>query len=795
MRCFFLIALSWFVALGAAAGQSASIVVQDERKEPLAGATVQLMRLADSVSLYEVTGPTGGAAFQRLAAEPYQVYISFLGYQPLEQTIRIKAGDNRFEFALKEGTLELGEVTVRARRPLIRQEEDKTIIDPEPLANISSNTLEVLENTPGLFVDQDGNIYLNSATPAAVFINGREQRMSAQDIASILRSLPPGSIQRIEVLRTPSTKYDAASSGGIVNVVLKKGVKIGRTGALNLGMNQGVYGNRFFGFNLNDSNDRSTFYLNANYSRNDLVEDLNSIRFLSPDSLLRQSARTRLPTDQGYLGFGINHDASKQWNLSYDGRLNLSASQTAARNFNLIETAEKTRLAENDNRIDNATGFLSVQQDLGANYKIDTLGSEWDTKFSYVYSRNTLAQDYLSSFFSPVNASIRGEGDNLRQRHFFLFQSDLTYRLPWQAKLETGVKSTFQRFSSAADYFIGANGSLQPDALRTNAFDYQEHISAAYLQAAKTLPGNFLLKAGVRLEHTYMQGNQTIPADTSFVINRVDWFPYLYLSRRVIEIAGYELRSFFIYRKTINRPGYQSLNPAIKYIDQFLYEIGNPGLQPQFTDNIEANISFDDMPIFAVGRNYTTDIFSNVIYQDPDFESIAVRTFDNVGRNKETYFRGIAAIPPGGKYFFALGAQYNLNEYEGFYEGQPLSFTRGSWRFFTFHSLSLAKQTKLTMSGFMMLRGQQNFYELDTFGQLNFGLSQTFLNKKLSVSLNARDVLRTMVTQFTLEQGNIITQGDRYSDNQRFGLNARYSFGIRKKEPRSGFMPVGEMGD
>ena len=795
MRCFFLMVFSWFAAVGTGGAQAVNILVKDSKKEPLTGATVELMRVADSISFYEVTGPAGMAAFQRLSPEPYLAKVSFLGYVPLEQTIRIKAGDNRFEFTLEEGTLELGEVTVRARRPLIRQEEDKTIIDPEPLANISSNTLEVLENTPGLFVDQDGNIYLNSATPATVFINGREQRMSAQDIASILRSLPPGSIQRIEVLRTPSTKYDAASSGGIVNVVLKKGVKIGRTGALNLGMNQGVYGNRFFGFNLNDSNDRSTFYLNANYSRNDLVEDLNSIRFLSPDSLLRQSARTRLPTDQGYLGFGFNHDASDRWNLSYDGRLNLSAAQTAARNFNLIETAENLRLAENDNRIDNATGFLSAQQDLGANYKIDSLGSEWDTKFSYVYSRNTLAQDYVSSFFLPVNASISGEGDNLRERHFFLFQSDLTYRLPWQVKLETGVKSTFQRFSSAADYFIGANGSQQPDALRTNAFDYRENISAAYLQAAKTLPGNFLLKAGLRLEHTYMQGNQTIPADTSFVINRVDWFPYLYLSRRVIEIAGYELRSFLIYRKTINRPGYQSLNPAIKYIDQFLYEIGNPGLQPQFTDNIEANISFDDMPIFAVGRNYTTDIFSNVIYQDPEFESIAVRTFDNLGRNKETYFRGIAAIPPGGKYFFAVGAQYNLNEYEGLYEGQPLSFTRGSWRFFTFHSLSLAKQTKLTMSGFMMLRGQQNFYELDTFGQLNFGLSQTFLDKKLSISLNARDVLRTMVTQFTLEQGNIITQGDRYSDNQRFGLNARYSFGIRKKEPRGGLMPLGEMGE
>ena len=87
-------------------------------------------------------------------------------------------------------------VTVTARRPLISQEDDKMIIDPQPIANTSTNTLEILEKTPGLFVDQDGNIYLTSATPAVVYINGREQRMGAQDIAGILRSLPPDNIHR-----------------------------------------------------------------------------------------------------------------------------------------------------------------------------------------------------------------------------------------------------------------------------------------------------------------------------------------------------------------------------------------------------------------------------------------------------------------------------------------------------------------------------------------------------------------------------------------------------------------------
>lgn len=91
---------------------------------------------------------------------------------------------------MKESQSSISEVKITGRKPLVRQEDDKTIIDPEPIANTSTNSYELLEKTPGIFMDQDGNIYLSSATPATVYINGREQRMSASDIASILKNLP-----------------------------------------------------------------------------------------------------------------------------------------------------------------------------------------------------------------------------------------------------------------------------------------------------------------------------------------------------------------------------------------------------------------------------------------------------------------------------------------------------------------------------------------------------------------------------------------------------------------------------
>lgn len=292
------------------------------------------------------------------------------------------------------------------------------------------------------------------------------------------------------------------------------------------------------------------------------------------------------------------------------------------------------------------------------------------------------------------------------------------------------------------------------------------------------------------MEHTLMKGIQSIPSDTSFIIRRGDWFPYFYLSRPVLSIAGFELRAYAIYRKTISRPAYESLNPSVKYIDQFFYETGNPGLKPQFTNNMEVNISLDDMPIFAIGQNYTRDIFSSVIYKDNLNENIAYRTFDNLGKNKETYFRIMGGIPPSNKYFFYVGVQYNLNDYNGIYENRSLAFRRASWRFFTYHAFRLTPNTRITLNGLMVTKGQINFYELGNFGQLNLGLNQSFLNKKLSITFSARDILRTMVNEFRFNQGNINTVGDRYSDTRRFGVNIVYNFGIpdrHEKGKKTGF--------
>jgi hypothetical protein len=543
-------------------------------------------------------------------------------------------------------------------------------------------------------------------------------------------------------------------------------------------MNQGVYGNRFMGFSFNNSGDFGTNYFNFEYSHNDMLEELNSVRLLKTDTSLFQLAQTRRQAHQGYIGYGISFDAGGKVNFSYDGRINGSLPRASSLNSNVIRAPGDQLISETDNTINNSSSFLNVRQEFGAVYRIDTAGSEWDTKLSCSFNHNDGTQNYRSGFIFPPATDILGEGENKQPAHYVQLQSDVTYQLPLKIKMEAGLNSAWQYFGSHSEYLITTGSIQSDDPLRTRSYSYQERIIAAYLQASRDLGWKVLLKTGVRMEHTFMKGIQSVPSDTSFVINRADLFPYFYLSRPVLSLAGFELSAYVIYRKTISRPGYENLNPSVKYIDQFLYETGNPGLKPQFTDNFEVNISLDDMPIFAIGQNYTRDIFSSVIYQDNLNDNVAVRTFDNLGKNRETYFRAMGGIPPSNKYFFYVGAQYNLNDYDGVYESQSFTFRRGSWRFFTYHAFRLTSQTRITLNGLVVTKGQMNFYELNTFGQLNLGLNQTFLDKKLSITLSARDVLRTMVNEFRFNQGNISTFGDRYSDTRRIGINIVYNFGI-----------------
>lgn len=766
------------------------ISIRDSKGNPVEFAAVSLFR--DSTRrLGNVTDSLGFARFVIDSAGNYFIKITAIGYKTIEQSINISSTEASFSFNLAISGTSLNEVVILKKKPLIRQEDDKTIIDPEQLAESSSNGYEILEKTPGLFVDQDGNIYLSSTTPALVFINGRELKMSRADIASMLKSLPPNSIEKIEIIRTPSAKYDASGSGGIVNVVLKKGVKIGLNGSVRMGAQQGVYGNQNIGFNLSNNNGKASSYFNANFALQNNYQQINTDRVLFGDTILSQKAFTKYPGKNAFTNFGLNKDLNDKLNFSYDARLSYTNGKADTKNSNdIVNKVSEDVLGNTQSDVQQQNHTFLLDQQLATTLKLDTSGSEWNNQLSYTFSSGNVAQQYQNASVLGTNV---GDGESGTGRHNVVFQSDLIRKANHQFTFEAGIKSGLLLFRNDAQYFTGSNSAKLVDYSRTSRYNYTEMINATYVQGSKGFSG-FLLKTGVRMENTNMVGNQTVPGDTSFKIHRTDLFPYIYFSRKIMAIAGYDLRAYLVYRRTVSRPSYDQLNPFPKYVDQFMSEVGNPSLKPQFTQNYEANVSVNDHPLLAVGYNDTKDIFTDVFYQADSNVSQAYRSTDNIGKNREYYLRGFAAIPPGGRYFAVVGGQYNHNVYEGLYQGQPLNFTGDSWLFFTYQQLRIDKKSAFTINGFWRLAGPLQFYQLSQMGSLTASLNRKFMKGKLTVAINVTDIFYSNNNRFVVKQGSVDATGSRATDSRRAGFSLNYNFGIRKKEENMGMFDIGAEG-
>ena len=753
-------------------------------EDSLSNATIEIFTLPDTTLFTSRVARPGINSFQVKPLSKYLVTVTGIGLAPAKKIITVSGSSVLVSIACKKLSATLQEATVVSRRPLLRQEDDKTIVDAETLAASSTNAYEVLEKAPGVVVDQDGNVYLTSSAPATIYINGRQMRMSTDDIVALLKSLPAGSINKIEIIRTPSAKYDAANSGGIVNVVLKKGVKIGTTGTVNARFDQGIYSNISAGVSINNSVGKISSYLSYQYTGRTYFEDIDADRYLKGDTLLTQRSSTRYSAITHYIGGGLAMEISKKLEAAYDLRLTAGNTGSHAASANdLSETGSQQEFYRAYTPIVNAGKPLFINNALTAKYKIDSLGSEWASEIGYTYNGNNSTQAYTNNYLLPVAPAVYGNGAVDNTSHIAEIKSDLSLHLIDQFLLETGMKISDATNNNQARYYIQTgNQPQQPDPYQTNTFTYKDNINSAYLQLSRTFHG-LNIKSGLRFENTEIAGHQLVPSDTSFSIKRNDLFPYFYLRRPLFKIFGYPLTGNATWRRSITRPGYDALSPSPKFVDPYTYNVGNTRLQPQFTTNYEINSTYNDFPVFAIGVNDTKNIFSQVTYQD-DSSKIAYRTYDNLGKYKEVYGRLFGGLPAGGRYFMYAGVQFNHIRYIGEYQGAPLRYTRASWTFFTGHELKLTPNLKLNVNGWMYVKGFRQFNELKNMGQLNASITRTFLDKKLSIILSGNDILRTNRSAFHLQQGDVQVNGTRTLDSRRFGLTCRYNFGLTRKEEK-----------
>ncbi|HET6995122.1 MAG TPA: TonB-dependent receptor, partial [Chitinophagaceae bacterium] len=476
--------------------------VIDGSTKIIESATITLHRVKDSsVAKMSVADKTGKFVFEGIADGKYFVSISAVGHQkgyseafeitPTHSNVVLKT------IELIPQATSLGGVSVSAKKPLIEQKPGKTVInvDASP-TNAGLNVLELLEKSPGVSVDNDGNISIKGKQGVLILIDGKQTYMSGADLANLLKNMPSSNLEQLEIMTNPPAKYDASGNSGIINIKTKKNVVRGMNGSVSLGYTQGIYGRTNNGINLNYRNSKVNIFGGYNggtwegYNRLTIGRNFyNSSGIFSGSS--DQVSRPHFEGVYHSIKLGTDYYFSKKDIIGFvvngsfnNGNENPESSTNLRDAAGNIDTKLKSR---NDNR----RVFSGLTSNINYKHTFDSTGREISADLDYAsYNNKNQTELITQSFYA--NGTKKAEDVTLQGRipsMIDIYTGKIDYIHPFKngLKLEAGVKASYVKTNNQVNYMRRDGASdWMADTNRSNHFVYSENINAAYAIFSKT---------------------------------------------------------------------------------------------------------------------------------------------------------------------------------------------------------------------------------------------------------------------------------------------------------------------
>lgn len=589
------------------------MVYSDTR--PLGQATVTLLSLPDSLPLQtQASANDGSFRFSNLCKGKL-LRISATGFA--SQLLPVPADTGVITIKLVPVAKELNAVTVNAARRSVQSYPDRTVVrvDNTP-SYAASNALDILERSPGVSIDRDGQISMQGKQGTLLLIDGKKIYVTPQEAANLLRSISAQQIDHIELVPQPSAKYDASGTAGLIHIHTRSGRNTGWSGNSSLVVSAG----KFARVSMNSS----VFYQKQKiaaaisyapgYTRT-FYDILIDRQYRTPDNKIstQYNQHTVNPVTQvpHAIRTNIDYRITPVKTFSLQATTYFSELTDGGKtNTHIAEPLQGKSVGATDfsNRISrsNYSGGISYRQQL--NKKDDEFSMDAD--YSYFSRSNTQTNNnYLfDSANTPVGSPYLLRGNNPSRIDVYSAKFDLVKTDNHQFRWETGAKMSYVNTSNRSDYERYAGSNWVRDA-RSNHFNYAEKIIATYLSVKKTA-GNWSITAGARLEHTMADGVQ-LQNSQSFSKRYTNLFPSVSVAKKLANNQTLLLS----YNRRIERPNYQDLNPFQFILNQFTFQQGNPLLSPQFTHAVEAGWSKGNMTA-KYYFSQITDLISDNIYQD-----------------------------------------------------------------------------------------------------------------------------------------------------------------------------------
>lgn len=792
MKSFFSIAfflLLSVVGLAQAGNKTISGQVKDIQNEPVPGATLRLLQAKDSALMETKTARDNGRfEFTGLKDGVYLLSITAAGSQKYVSAPLTLAGD-RPQLALpaiillpqKKGNLQ--EVVVVAKKPLIEQDIDKTIVNVESMISAStSNTLEVLEKTPGITVDANGEISLQGSSGVNVLIDGRPTYMSGRDLAAYLRSLPGGMLDKIELMPNPPAKYDAAG-GAVINIRLKKKRTEGYAGSVTLNYNQGKLARSYNSLNLNYLNRKVNLFGNFSYGRYADFNDDKSNRTFTADNG-QKTARVGLENysssgNDEYNGrIGLDYTVSSKTTLGFivngSARRRKEGQDYVSRSYSAWEVPDSIGWGSTENR--NTWRQLNLNGNL--QHKFDNAGRELTADVNYINYNNKGSQ-MLTNFVGVPGGGQLSNSDfyyNLPSNiDIYTARADYSHPLKNKASLSGGVKASIVENDNQSDYYAVDGSTHLPDYGRSNHFIYRENINALYVNGRKDWK-RLGMQLGLRLENTQTKGRQlgnaVVPAST-FTNDYTGLFPTVYVAYKLDSPGKHTLA--LNYSRRINRPGYQQLNPFLFFVDQYSYSTGNPYLKPSYNNGLSLNYRYKQLvnAIFNVER--ATDGFFGAARAE---DNIIITRSENIATRQMVAVLLYLNTTPAKWWtlnFHIAGAQFTT---EGQLYTEKLDIKVYTWRTNVLSQFRFNKDWSAEV--YAAYNAPNNNWQRMVQARywMNAAIQKKILKGKGNLKINVEDIFRTMKWE---EETKGLKQAQwhrtSYNDTRRVGISFSYSFG------------------
>jgi hypothetical protein len=799
LRQVFLLALFSIILINyaKAAGPDGKIsgLVLDDTKKPIDAATVILLTAKDSVVVStQFANRDGSFTFQNLKDNTYIVKVTCVGYKTYRSTNVIVSGQKHTilpAIVLASAGKTLNAVVVTGQKSYVQQKIDRTVVNVGALiSNTGANTLEVLEKTPGIQVDADGNITFKGKSGVLILIDDKPTYLSAANLATYLRSLPASSLDQIELMDNPPAKYDAAGNAGVINIKTKKNTLRGFNAVLSADYALGFYGHTHESLNLNYRINKVNLFANLSYNQDRRFRRLEIDREYfggsgETTSSLKDISYFRPKSYNTNIKAGMDYYLSPKttWGIVFTGTIEKENDNSPVysllygKNGELDSTVNTLNISHNT--------FKSKGVNLNYTHKFDSTGRVLTFDLDYIRDVSGANQVFINNTFLPDGTLTNSTtlDDNLPSTiNIYSAKTDYTHPFKGKAKLEAGAKSSYVNTDNAANYFNLINGQNTIDYNNTNRFLYKENINAAYINFNKSF-GRFSLQTGLRLENTNGYGHQLGNAqkrDSSFTNHYTDLFPTAYFSYN-LDTAGHHVL-VLSYGRRIGRPNYGSLNPFTFFVDKFTYFSGNPFLKPQFTDNYKLAYSFRSLFTVAVAYNRTTDVQNETIHKSGD---VFISTTGNIGLQKTLDFSMNTNFQPAKWWTVNLYAEVYNNTYQSaFYTGY-LNQSKTTFSGNGSNQFTISKTWSAELSGWYNSGGTYGQFVSIPTGMLNAAIQKKILNNRASIKLNVRDVLNSFSPSGTIT--NIVGASATYHnfvDTRVATLTFTYSFGKSVASPQ-----------